>query len=896
MGRTSLMSKKYGGKHRLLILFVFGILFTWGVFAIQDDAYALIGGIAPGDDGINTGRGIFNLRYHSSGHSTLVSTRVYSTTVGSRPNNVDIEIAKRGSRECKPSKGDHSNVKDIKVNLKIGGVVKASKRDCRSGFYGTHRVANDKWVLDSNNNRYYATVEVSLSGKGGADSWFDSTDRRTWFQFEIKAPSGYLVSMEPATRITHNPLATGSSYKDSNGMTRASYILEFAQPPCETASSTNTIGIWDPDNFYNKYRLQHALRGSGKWSDVPQITGRSASGVRSYSDGWYTPVQGNNENMELKYKFDPKYKYRVTLRTEPENHVTMQWPFSEVYSKDSCWSVTPETTVNASAASVGDTVIWTHRVKENRNPSKDAASGLTVKSIHEGSSSGWSATGGTLTRDISGITIEAGGNSTWTESYSVRPEDAGKTFCSSVGVTPGSSASADQKRSTRRCVSVNAPPSTDFDLRPDITGVTDGYVGEPRSDVNPGGIVNNVGSGTSSGTKWRLITIKLPLDADMSRNKVEQGGSEPCGYYSSKFVGSNNCEVIGTADNKDFPSGLTSIPEVTHAVGSIDEKTCFGLAVSPYSNATGADWRYSKLVCVYAGKKPKVQVWGGNLSVGKSFGGVLNRDASVQGLISAVKGNSLGSWIEYSILAPGKVSGVASGSALAGTEGSSSSALSDWNRLTYANTDFKTGESYGYYDTRDSSLPDPSGLAEKYGLATGDVAGGTYDIQTLRAGANRVVKLDGSGILTIGGADNTLAKGEWLVVDVPNSDVVIADNVSYTTEGMASTSDLPQLVIRAKNITINGGVTNIDAWLVAGETIKTCDKTDDLTINDCNQPLRVNGPVISKSLVLARTAGENNDPAEVFNLRPDVYLWMYNLANSYTDYRVDSIRELPPRY
>ncbi len=417
--------------------------------------------------------------------------------------------------------------------------------------------------------------------------------------------------------------------------------------------------------------------------------------------------------------------------------------------------------------------------------------------------------------------------------------------------------------------------------------------------VEPGETVDLIAKVSNSGgdvtADWRVV--KLVLDPGVSPNKGADDSTasdqDPCAFYRGVNSGSP-CDSAYSDNGRIFTGPSTEVVSSDETVPMDYGKTvCYGLAVNPYK--AGGSWRYSRLKCFTIAKKPKVQVWGGNLSVGKSFDGTLNGSAAVEGLISSVRGNSFGSWIEYSILAPNKVSRVGSGVGLGGGVVYGADAK-QWNQLTYANTDFEAGKSYGYYDTQDSSLPDPSGLAEKYNLATGTVVSGEYDVQTLRAGANRIVKLDGSGNLTIRGAGNTLAKGEWLVVDAPDSDVVISDDISYANEDMASADDLPQLVIRAKNITINGGVTNIDAWLVAGDTIKTCDKTEGLTVSDCSNQLRVNGPVISKSLVLARTGGDSTSPAEIFNLRPDAYLWMYNLASGHADYKVDYVRELPPRY
>ncbi len=740
-----------------------------------------------------------------------------------------------------------------------------------AGFRSDYIVKN--WEREG--GRYYADIIFTLEGGDDhAQKWFTKS-RRVNFSFDVKVTTGgdSVGFIDSPGAVSQNAMVGVENYE-----------IIFASPACSSLQGRQA-GMWDPDKKYpSKLRLLVADKSGSDWNNL-STSRYGVSNLKSAgSTGWRPtiPISGSRA-LFTGFDMPRDQKFKLQLATERLDLVSLSWPGSTIDAYNRCWDVSPTTTTDKSEAQIGDIVTWSHRVTADKG--KDSTDKLSVVLDHVSSSdSGWR---GASSLPVRNKVITAGGSVQYEESYRVKASDAGKKLCSRIIVSPGSPTSP-SKHSGSMCVNVQSGSGGGGSLNPEVSA--DKEVVSPGEDVDVSGRIDLivVNTGDSIRSDWILGRFTLsPLES------MPMGGDSL--DTQSVFFGRPVDEIDkGDSYNfdKDWNTKLTDTIDEGLGYGS---KVCWVLSVNPPTIGS-TDWRHSDPVCVTVAKKPKVQVWGGNLSVGKSFGGVLNRDASVQGLISAVKGNSLGSWIEYSILAPGKVSGVASGSALAGTEGSSSSALSDWNRLTYANTDFKTGESYGYYDTRDSSLPDPSGLAEKYGLATGDVAGGTYDIQTLRAGANRVVKLDGSGILTIGGADNTLAKGEWLVVDVPNSDVVIADNVSYTTEGMASMSDLPQLVIRAKNITINGGVTNIDAWLVAGETIKTCDKTDDLTINDCNQPLRVNGPVISKSLVLARTAGENNDPAEVFNLRPDVYLWMYNLANSYTDYRVDSIRELPPRY
>jgi Mg-chelatase subunit ChlD len=134
-------------------------------------------------------------------------------------------------------------------------------------------------------------------------------------------------------------------------------------------------------------------------------------------------------------------------------------------------------------------------------------------------------------------------------------------------------------------------------------------------------------------------------------------------------------------------------------------------------------------------------------------------------------------------------------------------------------------------------------------------------------------------------------------------------------------SDLNQMVIIAKNIKISPEVTNVDAWLIASDSIYTCysndndkmnlylgkggDGNDGLTIDFCNKQLIINGPVMADHLYMLRTYGagvgntgdiSSNTPAEIFNLRADAYLWA--AARSLVNGRVQTTytTELPPRF
>jgi hypothetical protein len=114
---------------------------------------------------------------------------------------------------------------------------------------------------------------------------------------------------------------------------------------------------------------------------------------------------------------------------------------------------------------------------------------------------------------------------------------------------------------------------------------------------------------------------------------------------------------------------------------------------------------------------------------------------------------------------------------------------------------------------------------------------------------------------------------------------------------------------------IHPDVTQIDAWLIAKKTIYTCyddaagisenNGADKLTDGICNKALKINGPVMAGTLKMWRTSGawgqtnqEMANAAEIFNLRPDAYLWAYNMAksNNPNSLLVTHVREMPPRF
>ena len=307
-------------------------------------------------------------------------------------------------------------------------------------------------------------------------------------------------------------------------------------------------------------------------------------------------------------------------------------------------------------------------------------------------------------------------------------------------------------------------------------------------------------------------------------------------------------------------------------------RICYAVAVRPYKGSVDPGlWRYSVLDCVEVVSRPSVQVWGNDLRVGSALAGGTNRSSTVQALPASLSGKTYGSWGEYGVLAPGAVTGVASGSGLA--PGNANGSQGSWSKLTFANT---PTTSFGRFTTPLSmgTIPNIGAYLTKPGLkgVTLVNGGSTYTINASNVGSLS----GGSKVLSVAGK------------------VRITRDIIYPQA--TSGNSMNQLVIVAGAIDIDSSVGQIDAWLITPNgTINTCaDVVGSLTTSLCNKRLQINGAMTARQVLLRRTAGAGqNDlkiPAEVLNLRGDAYIWARRISEQNGSWTTKAITELPPRY
>jgi hypothetical protein len=444
-----------------------------------------------------------------------------------------------------------------------------------------------------------------------------------------------------------------------------------------------------------------------------------------------------------------------------------------------------------------------------------------------------------------------------------------------------------------------------WDLKPDVTVDTDD-VEPPISGIKVDYGVTNEGPGGSANVRWQLTRCRVPITAGPAAyGAVPDNTSNADATYTALGA---NCDPINTPTTAAFPEGINQIGSLSNeSIGDepVGTRVCYILSVNPPTDLSASNvWRHSTPKCVLVVKKPKVQILGNDLLVGKNNQG----DADVQTSKSRREVNGVertyGSWVEYAIAASGTVSNAASGAGFAG--GNESTSFCNVSLLTFTNTpisgtvcDDQVGGQGSY--RIEKALPD-LGARLSGGNSLG--ADPVIDVRTMPEG---LYTASGNNISIVNSLNSAVPKGKWIIINAAGSTVTIRDNISYTNDPLNTAADIPQVIIIADRINIEGDVGNIDAWLIARGAngyINTCSDVaigQALTAATCNNVLVVNGPVISEKIYLHRTGGSGlgdqvGMPAEIFNLRPDAYFWATEWTASTGRLQTVYTKELPPRF
>jgi hypothetical protein len=461
-------------------------------------------------------------------------------------------------------------------------------------------------------------------------------------------------------------------------------------------------------------------------------------------------------------------------------------------------------------------------------------------------------------------------------------------------------------RLLRRCAnpigdSTGIPAPQNYTLTPQVNAITPTEI-ESGAKMTVTSSVNNVGDVASSPTQWEItqITVKPGKKAPHEDEGPTASGQAPCQGNGGAPVGNYFTSADATCRNAGKGSGAFSLgspaqnlkPSVSGwDIGDVPVGTriCFALSIQPRSN-TDAQWGHSKPICTVVGKKPKVQIWGGDVNVRG------NIDTSTSTKDVGGTQQTFGSWVEYGAFSVGTNSRFASGSGLNGQTDNSQTA---WSKLTFANKDDTGADSFGQYTTGPGFPAVPNIASFFNSLSNKQSAGAGGDISGLGYTNGGPVVVNTATDLTIG-TSNIPPKRSIIII--ASGTVTIDGNITYANGPFTSTQDIPQVVIIAKNILIRDSVGHVDAWLVASDIVNTCyNLVGNPTSNKCGAPLEVNGPVATGRLLLNRTAGSDTgpasgDPAERFNLRADAFLWANLQARGGSKAQTVYTTELPPRF
>lgn len=489
----------------------------------------------------------------------------------------------------------------------------------------------------------------------------------------------------------------------------------------------------------------------------------------------------------------------------------------------------------------------------------------------------------------------------------VKASDAGKLLCQRIAWNPLSSSNSGWGVSKEVCANI----PYNYQLRPTITTPSDTVQEGEKVIPNIIATIANAGPTISKPTNYAVVRfvargavipadtgegVVVPHNPAVPGNLIDDWACETARQIGQRYgssIDSASCsgKELTKHSGPQFNVGtkqLDGFPK-SDDVGSLQLKAgdqlCYATTVSTYSQSVGTDtFRYA-VKCAKIAKRPKVQIWGGDVRSANQV--ITSRTEVLEGGVSRV----YGSWAEYGIVAN---RGVRSASGAGLSSGDAGRTNADVTRLTFANAGVSMPGNFTN-EAFNGAVRVPPVFSVNSGVLSGvkSVASlqGNYTATNLR--------LDGGEV----------AAGRRILIQASGT-ITITGDIRYTAAQLSDTKDIPQLVIVAKNIIIEPQVERVDAWLMspAGGSISTCgagvsqQPAKDIDVAACSKQLRINGPVHADKLYLRRTYGGEGKapihfgtPAEILNLRPDAYLWGHGSSFTTGAIRTMHVRELPPR-
>ncbi len=444
------------------------------------------------------------------------------------------------------------------------------------------------------------------------------------------------------------------------------------------------------------------------------------------------------------------------------------------------------------------------------------------------------------------------------------------------------------------------------------------------------------------GAEARLIAY---VSSTNSGNEMRTGtrGTNLCSLLSSSQCSTVKSTTSTTLNSNSNLSGSTESFGFNNIYNVFDANAgnymCFRMAV--YPSASGGDtnmnpngdgqWYLSAPQCRIIAKKPSFQVYGGSLYSAGSIKTSRSLKRNLLGIYGYTPMGSpsnttvFGSWVEQSVVSLGAVTLLSSGASTGlnntavGSGGPDASDNFCKNRtpLSFANYSSVSNASLDMSLCPNSSVTgfaeiaptnvNRESLIDFFSTGSPNVPAGIsvnlnnanhYSVINSATGV-KIRYTHSSGNLTLNGA--TIGASTTHVVRA-NGNVTINGNISYTNNTFGSASEIPKLIIYARNIVVDCRVTTLDAILIAENNVNTCNSGNINSSLNSNQ-LNIRGMVITNTMSLNRTYGaatgrQSGTPAETVNYDTSAILWgrfMSGAAES--DTLVTTYQhELAPRY
>lgn len=381
----------------------------------------------------------------------------------------------------------------------------------------------------------------------------------------------------------------------------------------------------------------------------------------------------------------------------------------------------------------------------------------------------------------------------------------------------------------------------------------------------------------------------------------------------------NGKEASGVIDVEDVPAGTRFC--VLAWLTPADSGDFTNVDVNKFSGMATAE------KCYRIAKKPNFQVWGGSIY---SAGNLNLENALATKTTLANYGNGtyvFGPWTELSLIVKGKANGIASGAGLGCAENNNGTL---WPEINPSNGQGNNGNVNGRDPGGNTGVNSKADYCKISTLSfankqCNDVNGsvGFNIISNGTAGTSRESLIsrfndeNNKEYALISCDDNCQIGDEYqsfsyleedgmnksTVIIKSNSNITLNKDITYNNGNYENLDTIPKIIIFAKNnIEIACNVTRIDAVLIAGDKVNTCN-SGNINAKENSTPLRINGSIIANTLDLNRTYGAATGansmvPAEIVNYDASLYLWASGKSDVIrTGKMVNTYqRELSPRY